>query len=149
MRGIPAEDRDIPSLMSFIYQSSQCQWPYFIIIMTRSSSIITMTTIAKYRMQALTPSQSTELQDVGGYVDIEDFHQGEVHVYCLQAHPRKGGQEEVVHGDRHGPAEDRATERWQPGVEQKYKVKSFQSQCQVQQDLRRVVSAELPVRIQT
>lgn len=50
----------------------------------------------EYLKCCLTPSYSTELQDVGWNIGVEDLDQGKVHVHSLQAHPGEGGQQEVV-----------------------------------------------------
>lgn len=44
----------------------------------------------------LTPSYNTELEDIRGDICVEDFDQCEIHVHSFQAHPREGGQHEIV-----------------------------------------------------
>lgn len=93
--------------------------------------------------RGLTPSQSAELENIGGHVDVKNFDEGEVHVNGLQAHPAKGSQEEVVQGGGNSHTEAVHPPRGQPGVDQKHQVQAQQGQGQVDQDLRRVVSAKL------
>lgn len=92
----------------------------------------------------LTPSQDTELEDVRGHVDVEDLHQCEVHVDGLQPHPGEGGQQEVVQQGRCGHTQAVHAPGGQPGVDQKDQVQAQQRQGEVDEDLRGVVSPELP-----
>lgn len=91
----------------------------------------------------LTPTQSTELEDVRGHVDVEDFDKCEIHVNGLQSHPGEWRQEEVVQGGRYSHAETVQTPGRQPGVDQKHQVQAQQRQGEVDEDLRGVVSTKL------
>lgn len=87
-----------------------------------------------------TPADEAELEDVRRHVGIEDFNKGEVHVHCLQEHPGERGQQEVVLSGCHGNTEGGQPKRGEPGVDEKNEVKAEQSDGEVQQDLRRVIT---------
>lgn len=92
----------------------------------------------------LTPSHSTELEDVGGNVDVEDLDEREVHVDGLQAHPGERGEQEVVQRCSGGYAQPVVGERREPGVEKEEHAQPQQGSRQVDEYLGRVVSTQLP-----
>lgn len=91
----------------------------------------------------LTPTQNTEFEDVRGHVDVKDFYKREIHVNGFQAHPGERRQQEVVKQGGGSHAETVEPPGGEPGVEQKQQVEAQQSQGQVDEDLRGVVSPEL------
>lgn len=96
------------------------------------------------RSRPLTPSHHAELEDVRRHVDVKDFDQGEVHVNCLQSHPGERCQEEVVQCRCHGHTEAPHLPGGQPRVDQKDQIEAQQRQRQIEEDLRRVVTTQLP-----
>lgn len=93
----------------------------------------------------LTPAHGAELEDVSAYVGVEDFHQSDVHVNGLQAHPGEGGEQEVVQEDGGRHAQPLAPAQvGQPAVQQEHHVEEEQRRAQVHQDLRRVVAPQVP-----
>lgn len=113
------------------------------------SGITAVTTISSCSQglgPGLTPSHSTELEDVRRYVDIEDLDQSEVHVNSLQSHPGEGGQEEVVQRGGCSHTQSVQAPGGQPGVEQEDQVQAQQGQGEVDEDLRGIVPAKLPER---
>lgn len=95
---------------------------------------------------SLTPSDGAELQHVRRDIGVEDLDQREVHVHGLQAHPHEGGQDQVVQGGGRGHGEAVAGEGGEPGVEEEEQVEAQQGKRQVDEDLRGVVAAQLPVQ---
>lgn len=64
----------------------------------------------------------------------------------LQAHPGERGQHEVVEQGRRGDAQAVVGEGREPRVEQEHHAQAQQGDRQVDEDLRRVVATDLPVR---
>lgn len=69
-----------------------------------------------FRLEALTPSDDAELEDVSAYVGVEDLDESDVHVDGLQPHPGEGGQQEVVQEDGHGQTQPFGVQARQPAV---------------------------------
>lgn len=92
----------------------------------------------------LTPSHGTELEDVGGNVDVEDLDECEVHVDGLQAHPGERGEQEVVQRCSGGYAQPVVGEGREPGVEKEKHAQPQQGGRQVDEYLGWVVSTQLP-----
>lgn len=101
------------------------------------------------RNKELTPSHDAELEDVSAYVGVEDFDQSDVHVHRLQAHPGEGGQQEVVQQDGCRYAQPLAVDHTgEPAVQQEHDVEEQQRRAQVHQDLRRIIPAQFPGRME-
>lgn len=96
--------------------------------------------------QSLTPSNGAELEHVRRDVDVEDLDERQVHVHGFQAHPREGGQHQVVLDGSRGDGQALAVEGREPGVEQEQQVEAQQGSRQVDEDLCGVVAAQLPVK---
>lgn len=96
--------------------------------------------------QSLTPSDGAELEHVRRDVGVEDLDERQVHVHGFQAHPHEGGQQQVVLDGSRGDGQAVAGEGREPGVEQEEQVEAQQGSRQVDEDLRGVVEAQLPVK---
>lgn len=79
----------------------------------------------------LTPSQGTELEDVGGHIGVKDLHKCKIHVDGLQSHPGEWCQQEVVQCACCRHTEAIETQGGQPGVHQKCQVQAQQRQREV------------------
>lgn len=91
----------------------------------------------------LTPTQDAEFEDVGGHVDVEDFHKCKIHMNGFQSHPGERRQEEVVKQGGRSHTQAINAPGGQPGVDQKHQVQAQQRQGQVDEDLRGVVPPKL------
>lgn len=98
----------------------------------------------KIKQRHCTPADEAKFEDVGRHVGIEHFNKGKVHVHCLQEHPGERGQQEEVLGGCHGNAEGGQPKGREPGVNEENKVEAEQSNGEVQQDLRWVITPQLP-----
>lgn len=67
-------------------------------------------------------------------------------MHGFQAHPREGGQHQVVLDGSRGDGQAVAGEGREPGVEQEQQVEAQQGSRQVDEDLRGVVAAQVPVK---
>lgn len=101
------------------------------------------------RKSELTPSNDAELEDVSAYVGVEDLDQSDVHVNGLQAHPGEGGQQKVVQKDSRRRAQPLVFDHGgKPPVQQEDNVEEQQRRAEVHQDLRWIISSQLPVRME-